>query len=269
MLKNFLYLDEEMLSGFLSSLEGGVMGTREEKSKTGGATSLAVDAKIAKASKQKTLADESSIQWSDNSHSKFERFESLAQDNPAKSLWIDVYSEEDMAGARHGSIINVNCELFIPQYAKVLAKNGGVGKIFEMLDEMESSGVPLEAMGLKAENMPTKAQRGMAGALSNLMGSNIAVIGDDFAGDWKIAASLKEQFIKNGMDDLEDEIRLVGQVKKIWRKGHSEQLVAMQGMSLMNRDDRRKAKKSGSSTAGFGETVEGPAVRVNVIAIYN
>lgn len=122
----------------------------------------------------------------------------------------------------------------------------------------------------KAENMigPMEAY----GRIFNEMALPVIV---ELAGDapYKIVTTLDRQYIRRPIPQIENDINIIGQITKIIEGGDQEEVYqvasANSASNRPNRHERRAAIRSGRSVENQSrETVSGPALRLNTLAIY-
>ncbi|MCZ2403531.1 hypothetical protein IV498_10150 [Paenarthrobacter sp. Z7-10] len=264
MLQNFLYLNETTLNGYLSALEDGLRSAAEHRVTQ--TKSLSGKAGVAGFGAQgDTESDtEFSHSYSDTSEARFERFMSLSAANPERSGWIDIVnSDDDFPAASPGTILEFDCEIVVPPMIRALTSSGGIGQAMDMLKSMEPFMNTLQPGTTK---LPPDEQIQAVSAMSSLMGDDLAVIGERDDTDWRIAGRLIASSIRD--NELDGAARVVGKVSAVLRPREHKSLLALPGMNLMTREQRRAQAKSGPKPGDELNWLTGPAVMLDVLAVY-
>lgn len=264
MLRNFLYLNEITLNGYLSALEDGLRSAAEHR--TTQTKSLSSKAGVAGFGAQGgTESDtESSRSYSDTSEARFERFMSLSAANPERSGWIDIVnSDDDFPAATPGTILEFDCEIFVPPMIRSLTSSGGIGQAMAMLKSMAPI---MKALQPETTELPPEEQIQAVSAMSSLMGDDLALVGERDDTDWRIAGRLIAASIRD--NELDGAARVVGKVSAVLRPGEHKSLLALPGMNLMTREQRRAQAKAGPKTGEEANWLTGPAVMLDVLAVY-
>jgi hypothetical protein len=119
--------------------------------------------------------------------------------------------------------------------------------------------------GEALEGLPDEGQIGAMTGVIGALGSDLVFVGEPNGGDWQIAGKLLQPNLRA---DVDGHARVVGKVSSQWRKGAWKSLLALPGMNLMNREQRRKLESEGPKPGQEDNWLEGPALMLDVLAIY-
>jgi hypothetical protein len=263
MLKNFLYLNERILSDYLSALEGGVRqsvnsrtsssGTRSGKAGVGG-----VGGAVGAAREQ-----EEAVLLHDSAPARFQRLLDLAEADPEATAWISVLDpDSDLEGALVGALIDVEADLEIPGFAKIMAPESGLLNVFRAYSAMSSS-LP----GMNGQTIDPK-QLDMAETISGMMKGSLVVVARPDSDTWSLAGPLQEEHMRVAADEIDGDARIVGKVKKVLRADAFHPLLALPGMNALPRDKRRELERQGPAQPDDPMWLPGPALMLDILAIY-
>jgi len=264
MLKRFLYLDESELTDYVSALEGGLRGPRELKSVRGGKRDAGIDVKAAKGGIEKSEQSEETLSFTDTAHARFERFLELAAANPEGSGWIEVLdASRDLQEAGFGAMISVECDLYIPDIIKALAMQGGLA---DTLDQIETFLPYAAVFDLDISGLPSKEEREAIKGVSRLFGGKLVVVGELDDTDWLLAGQLDASNVRD--PEIEGRVIVVGKITKKWGPRQWKPLLALPGSSLLPRHQRRMLERKPPEAGQEDQYLEGPAVMIDILAIY-
>ncbi|MFI6400759.1 hypothetical protein [Streptomyces sp. NPDC050548] len=239
MLKRFMYLDTGALSDYVSALEDGVRQSLERGGEAERTT------------------------FTDTPQAQFERMLSLAKSEPELAGWITPKSDHEFNSVKIGSLIEVDCEIYVPDTVKALAPQGG---LLDAMDQFEAFLPALSMFGSEQlDDLPSREQRDAVRLVANSLGGKQIVVGEMDQSEWRLAGQLDASYIKA---DLEGQARLVGKVSSVWNSGQWKPLLALPGSSLIPREQRRKMERTKPTSDQMGNYLEGPAAMLDVLAIY-
>jgi hypothetical protein len=264
MLRRFLYLDEQMLNDFISALEDGLRQSRTDSTGESGGKSIGGNAKVVSGQLDSARERSSSTAASDTGPARFSRLLTLAEEAPEASGWADVVTLDDLATAGRGAFVDFECELQIPDFAR-LTDSRELGGFLDLIESFSSLG-PL--LG-NAEGMPSADEISGVRSFANMMkGSGLIVVGEDDDSDWRCAGNLKRDLVRGSLDELPDYFRVTGKVGRPIKAGERKPLLALPGMSVLSRDERRALERKKPSPGEEDMYLEGPACMIDVLAIY-
>jgi hypothetical protein len=263
MLKNFIYLNEQALDSYLSALEDGLRGSVEaKKSKSdslGGKAGLAV----ANVQGGKGRAEEETTSRTDTASAKFDRLQKLAMEDPESSGWVEVVDpESDLNGLGTGALVEVECEIYVPEIVKALSPSGGLA---HAIGQLEAFAKLAPAFGTELSNMPAQGQMDALKGLTGALGADLMFVGEPSDTDRHITGKLLDAYLHG---DVEGYARVVGKVSTQWSKGQWKPLLALPGANLLSREKRREMEREGPAEGQEQNWLEGPALMLDVLAIY-
>ncbi|MFF9203651.1 hypothetical protein ACF1AE_17820 [Streptomyces sp. NPDC014986] len=239
MLKRFMYLDTNALADYVSALEDGVRSSLERQDEGERAT------------------------FSDTPQAQFERLLSLANSEPDLAGWFPVESDTALSEIRVGHLIDAECDIYIPDLVKALSPQGG---LIDALNRIESIMPAMSIFGADGmDDLPSREQRDAVKLFSNALGGSQIAVGELDESAWHLAGQLAPEYVKS---DVEGRARLIGKVSNIWQAGQWKPLLALPGTSLIPRADRRKMERKRPAENEREHYLEGPAVMLDVLAIY-
>lgn len=265
MLKDFLYLNTDSLSQYVSQVEDGL---RSERGSTTGSTksreagvggSLPVNAKGAS-----DRSEEETISFSDTPHAQFERLLRAVQGSEDEFGWYDVVQPDtELQGLPIGSFLSFDADVYIPEMSKALSAAGDLKSTLSALEGMTRL---MEGAGhAKPANMPDAGQLEMLGNVAELMAGTETMVGDFDSSDWKVTGTLEG---RTPRDDFDGFAHVVGKVAGFISPGSSKPLFNLPGQQLLSRDQRRALERKGPGPGQEANWVAGPAVLLNILAIY-
>jgi hypothetical protein len=262
-LKNFLYLNEDSLAAYLSSLEGGLRGSSEKSSSTSKVLTGGVDAKVVKGTAEGSREEAVHISLADTAQARFERLEGLATENAEQSGWVTVNSpDDDLDGIGIGALVDIECEIYVPDQIRLLSSTGGTR---EALNTLEALRPMAEMVGLDTGSVPTPEESGAFRSMVSNLGSDQVLVGERDDSNWRIAGKLLGRHL-NG--EIEGFARVVGKVSAAWRAGQWKPILSLPGMNIMPREQRRRLEREGPEPGNSESWLEGPALMLDLLAVY-
>lgn len=263
MLKNFIYLNSPTLDSYLSSLEDGLRGSVQEKKSTTGSVTGKGGVSLANIQGEKAHEDEHTTSKSDTPSARFERLQALARGDLEVSGWIDIVDPEtDFEGIGIGALIEIECEIYIPEMIKALSPSGGLARAIDQLQAL----APIAAqLGSDVSGMPAAGQLEAVKSFAHNLGGDAVLVGEPNDSDWRIAGKLLDGYLTG---EVEGYARVVGKVSSVLKRDSWKPLMALPGMNLMSRDKRREMERKGPDQGQEGNWLQGPAIMLDVLAIY-
>jgi hypothetical protein len=243
MLKRFLYLDTDALADYVSALEDGSRESLERKE--GNNSSI-------------------STSFADTPQAQFERLVRLAKSDPGLAGWKESENGEfDFLTTENRSLVDIECDIYVPEIVKAFSPDGGLVAALDQLDAI----LPFASFFDEnaTEGLPTREQRDVMKGFVGALGGKLIAVGELDSSDWKVAGQLAPEYIKG---DVEGNARIVGKVASRWGEKQWKPLLALPGSSLMPRDQRRQLERSKPKPGEEGNYLPGPAIMLDVLAIY-
>ncbi|SOD72865.1 hypothetical protein SAMN05892883_2188 [Jatrophihabitans sp. GAS493] len=263
MLRNFLYLDQPTLDAFIATLEDGLRSTSQRRNVKGRSTEAGADARMLKLSHDRSMQDEASADYSDVPSARFERLLALAQQDPERAGWQEILDAEDLDGIGIGALIEVEVEIYVPDAVRILAN---AGDVLPLLDMINTLGPLAKMFGNEGTDLPDPQQVEAVRSFASVAKSDQVVVGEFESNDrWRVVGPLKRDHVTGEIDGI---ARVVGKVSRTWKEGEWKPVLALPGMSLMPREQRRRMQQTAPKAGEEANYVEGPAVMLDVLAIY-
>ncbi|MCW2745287.1 MAG: hypothetical protein JWM48_1837 [Mycobacterium sp.] len=263
MLRRFLYLDTASLYEYVAALEGGALTDsveREVRRRKGGG---GLDAKLVKASGEAGSENELTQSRSDTDAARFDRLLKAAAVRAESLGWVEVADPDtDFLGIGIGAMVSWECDLYIPQLLQAFSKSGEAAESLAMIRDL----LPIaQELGLETAGIPDIAKLdGMAAFLAGVSAKTM-VVGEDDPTDWRIAAHLQDDYIRGS---LEGRARIVGKVTKIIGAEQWMPFLALPGMNLISRTERRRLERQAPTAEQADNYLNGPALILDLLAIF-
>lgn len=263
MLIRFLYLDRATLEQYVTALEGGSLGEATRRTSTERSGEAGADAKVLRGSRSRTSADEESQTLTDTDEARFSRLLKAAADDPERLGWIDVGDPDtDLEEVGIGAMISWECEIYVPDIVKMLSPAGGAA---EAIDMMRSLSPLARTLGMDLKGIPKETELGAMSTFLGKVSTKALVVGEDDATEWRVAGYLGGV---DELDEFEGRVRLVGKVARVLREGQWKPFMTFPGMDLMGREARRKAERTPPAEGKEDQYLRGPALMLDVLAVY-
>lgn len=261
-MRRFLYLDTAALSDYVSGLEGGVRDSVSRRHQEGGTVKGGGDARVASLGGERSHEDEESFVLNETPEARFGRFLRLAPDDDEFGLEEVLDADRHLAEAGIGTLVSVECEIYVPDSVKMLAGGEELGKAIGLVEAFrplaEMTGQDMGAVP------PAEQMEQMREATEGLKG-DVVIVGEIDEADTRVAGQLRSQYIRAELDGI---VRVVGKVSKRWPAGKWKPLLALPGSSLMPRKKRRELERTQPQPGQEEDYLEGPAVMLDVLALY-
>jgi len=264
MLRHFNYLDSDTLEQYISEIEDGLVSEETRRELSGGSTSGGLDAKIAKVEGEKMHETETSRVAKVTDNVRFSRLLKAAELQPDALAWVDVAQPSvDFADIGLGAMVAWECELTTPEFVQMTSGAGQAAKALKLATAMQPRA---SALGLDTSGLPDPAQIAAVTGMMEALNFPHIVVGAEQGSPWKIFAEIKSEWVKRG--ELEGSRRIVGKVIRRVEQGTSYDLVTIPGANLGNREQRRQAQRGNAGMADKGQTLHGPALELELLAVY-
>jgi hypothetical protein len=262
--REFLYLDEKLVTELLAQVEDGIYDEDEHTTATGTDQRGGIDGRVGtkevhlagKRDHSETGSEQHRRVTRQTPESRFNRLhEALSGDlarvaHDVPDLWRKIEARE---------LVEVDGYVDIPTFGRALASADELGGLMQMMQMLAPDQVTPEA---------ERAITGVRAMQSVMRGSLVATVELE-EGDPTFITKLDEQWLRVSTGDLEGEASVLGRVKRRWPEGQSYPLLAVPGLDVMSRKDRRAAERRGGQAEQSSELMlEGPAATLSVVAIY-
>lgn len=262
MLKSFLYLNEMALSDYVSALEGGVRSTfGDRRLDSRGAHGKAGIGGIGGGGEAAHEAEQT-ISMTDTPPAQFERLLRLAATDPEAAGWVEILEPDtEFPELLVGALIDIECDIQVPSFVSMLNRGSGIIETMKSISAL----APLMPAGSPAID---PNQLAMVETMTNLLGDKLMIVGTPDSDEWKVTGQLLPTHQRVDTEDLDGDARLVGKVKRKIPRGESHPLMALPGSSIMSREKRRELARKGPSSESDDSWVHGPALILDILAIY-
>lgn len=265
MLRRFLYLNERAVDSYLGVVEGGlsdeVTHRNTSRGGRGGEAGLGFKGATAKVTGQREQGQEEERRVRDTPEQRFDRLLQTIEQSPDEYSYEEVL---DLADAFDrvvvGTMITVDCEVEVPEMVRLLSQPEQLNEMAEMMEALR----PLaKALGKDVDELPTTEQTEAVRQVSRIFRSDVVIVGEVDDESPRIAGKLEQEYVR---ELPEGEARVVGKVSRKWGPDDSHSLVALPGASLLTRSQRRKSNVG--ATAAGTDALQGPALSLDILAIY-
>ncbi|MET7770193.1 hypothetical protein [Nocardia sp. NPDC005366] len=257
MLRRFVYLDETALDQYIAAVEGGLTAETHKRSTRRG-TAEGVDVALREGGE-----DEESRAVADTPEARFDRLLKAAAADPEGLAWIDVDEPDaDFSKVRTGAMIAWDCDLYVPDFVKLMAGGGEGRRALKMVQSL----MPMaQTLDLATEGLPSVDKLSAMSGFLNKLDASLIVVGEDDT-DWKVSGQLAENHLKS--EEVEGRARIVGKVTKKLASGQWKSFLAFPGATLIPRDERRRLEKQRPTVETAAQYLEGPSLFLDILAIY-
>ncbi|GAA1823376.1 DUF6414 family protein [Agromyces salentinus] len=260
MLRNFLYLNEPQLDQYIAQVEDGLRKAMSRSEKDGTRAGGALGTKVLGVSGEKSGEQTVTEELADTSPAKFERLQQLVDGAEEQFGWVTILQEADLEGVRLGNLVDVTCELYEADASKIASPGG----LLDAIPLMKMMAKLSKGQGMNPlAGMPDNESLDTMAAFGAAMPTSI-VLGDVVDSAWRIVGSLKGE----PLDEIDGDARVVGKVSKLWGASAWRPLPGLPIISQMPRDQRREFERKGPTPGQEMFWVEGPALQLDVLAIY-
>jgi hypothetical protein len=266
-LREFLYLDQQLVDQFLAQLEGGVSGeeaqrTREHRGKEAGgeagASGFGARAGV-KAGRSSGQEEEIARTVQQTPESKFARFYDLLREQQSVQ-WLEALDEEIWDQLLRGEIVELQASISVSTLARFATIAQQAGPLLELV----------QAFGETVDDETRDAMASLR-TIGPLLGSGIPITAR-VAGspDFKVVATLRPPHLQVEPDQLDGEATLLAKIqRKLSAQERYTALEAIPGIRGLPAKDRREMEADLSNSPDFPDmVVEGPLAVVTPIAIY-
>lgn len=265
MLRRFLYLDEPILTDYVSVLEDGLRDKRTSATGESSERSGNADLKVVGGALGSGTSEGETVESRDTAPARFARLLDLAKADPDLSGWLDVVTLDDLSGAGSGAIVDFECELHVPDISLLTDAEG----LTQVANMMESFAGLAGLLGEDVSDLPKANEISGVKNLAQAMKSNdLIVVGEDEDADWRCAGSLRRDLLRTSTDELSDFFRVTGKVGRSIPEGQYKPLLGLPAMSLLPRAERRALERNKPSADDMDMYLAGPARMIDVLAIY-
>jgi hypothetical protein len=259
--REFLYLNESLVDQFLAQAEDGLYDEVAERERSVGGRkaggSIGGYGARAEAGVSRDRESELSRVRRQTPESRFNRLAHLAE-QLSESEYVEVSAADDhiYPVLTAGRLLAAECYVDVPSVGRVLAQPEQVEALFDVMKSFA------------ADQLSDQDQTAMAGIakLAGSMGGAIVGTGEIRESAPTLIFKLQKQYLRvDDLGDLEGDAVVFGRVARRWPEGESYPILAVPGLNMMSRGERRRM---GEAPDDSDMTVPGPGATISVVAIY-
>jgi hypothetical protein len=264
MLRRFVYLDSKALNAYTTALEGGLLTESTWRVTSTGEGAAHFDAKLVGASGGRSRESEDAKTLADTAEARFDRLLKAAAQEPETVGWIEVLQPDvDFDAAYIGAMVSWECDIFVPEIVQTLARSGEFVDALGMMQKMLPAA---RSLGLETDDdLPNETEMSAMSELLGTLNASLIAVGDDEDTDWKVAGHIDEAFL---FGELDGRARVVGKVSRVLKEGQWRPFTTFPGMNLGSREQRRKLERQRPKEGEEDQYLIGPALMLDILAIY-
>jgi hypothetical protein len=263
-MREFLYLNEVLVDQFLAQVDDGLWDEQQERErrtgerKGGGSVGIKpvkVDGKLGS-----ERESEQSRTRRQTPESRFNRLANLVSDTPDdRPIKIDADVTNAYSQLSPGRLASVECYVDVPS----------IGRAIAQADQMQGL---LDLMTTFAPDQVSAADREAIqgiGTIAQNMSNDVICTGEVDEEMPTFVFRLARKFLRVEMGELEGEAIVFGNVHRKWPEGDSYPILAVPGLDLMSRADRRKMKANAKKEDEEVDLqIEGPGITLSPVAVF-
>lgn len=257
-LRHFVYINEQQLNQYVSQVEDGLRSIRSTTLTSEASGGGGTDLKIVKGNLERSKGESATAEFADSPSAQFNRLQQLVEGHEDDFGWVTVLQASDLETIRAGLIVDVSAELYESDVTKVAGPNGILGML-PLIQKMQGA---FESSKGSSASLPASEQLDAISAFAAQL-PDVIMLGDLDEVGWQIVCVLP------AVPGLEGEARVVGKVKKVVPAGKFEPLPGVPFIEQLPRAQKRAFVQAGPKDDQTMMWIEGPALILDVLAIYN
>ncbi|QYM76921.1 hypothetical protein [Leucobacter luti] len=263
MLKDFVYFDEGLVLKFAAQLDGGQRTRLTEKKSRRRRGGVTFGTKAAGAEGSRESGEDREVEFTDDPLAAFDRLLAAGSERPDELSWVDVNDPEtDLAGVGRGFTIHGEVDFAVPPFSRVVGSKEQLQSLAQ-LSTLMAGLAPLMGNDTPVSQLDMERVEGVT-KLADSMGGQISVIGAFNESAWSVAGPLSGEV---DIEDLDGPLIFVGKILEVVPAGSHKSLMALPGMAVLTREQRRKMQQE-PSEGQEDNWVSGPALVLKFLAIY-
>lgn len=260
-LRNFLYLDNNMMEDYLSALDGYLIEEQNEIKTNSYANDVGGDVKFLKGDMSTTSETKVDSKKAITYAAKFQKLYDLMAKNTMLRC-IDEINEKIWREIHRSDIIEIDVNIEI---AKSFNNFKGVKDAVPMLDL-------LQTMGAINSNNPNdiKAIQAISKLCKMVNTNKVPIICKNTTSEeYKFYGALQQDYLKNDISELEGNVTIIGKVQKILEKDVSDEIYnPLSNYKELIELGKKENAKDNKAMENIIENVYGPAIKLIPLAIY-
>lgn len=255
-MRDFLYLDVRQVDQYLAQVEDGLYDDQSEQQSSGrdrkaGAKlkggPLEVGGDIGSNS-----ADEISRTRRQTPESRFNRlYPHLG------TVEIDELTQSVFSTVNRGQVLEVDCAVDIPTFARTLANSSELTGMAELM----------RTFGETVDDETTRMMEGIT-TLAQRSDGSIVATGEIGSEEPIFVFKLARESLRVALDDLEGDATVIGTVQRTWPATETYPVLTIPGLNILSRKERREMERNTSDEDDDAPVIKGPGVTLNVVAIF-
>jgi hypothetical protein len=259
LLRRFLYLDTGLLDDFVGAVEGGLRVRSAQEDRDERERSAKGDLKLLGGQMGSTAGTTRSVESQDTAAARFDRLLRAAEADADTLGWVDLLQADELESVGIGAVVSGEADLYVPDSVKMLSKADEAFELFEQLSPLAG------AFGLSTEGMPAADEVQKLRKAASVMRADLVAVGEFDESSWRVAGQLTAQHLH---EEIDGPARFVGKVRSKWGSGEGRHLMALPGSTLLPREERRRLQRTQPSNADDDSWLNGPAVMLDLLAIW-
>lgn len=263
MLRDFLYLDRDAVTNYLSTLEGYIETEVDETESRGGKVGAEGGVAFLKGGGEANKSSSRSRKLMITDEAQFQRLYQLLDKVDGEGIpFIATADPETVQKLSRGQVIEVQANLKLPQIYQVMSV---AAEIKPLADLFGSLGADID--------MDANTNTAMQGLLALGKATNekpLPLLFEPVVGrGYSFFCNLSRRYLRSEPNELIGEATVFGKVMRLIEKGTSEEvftlLADIKSLPTISRQERRKLK---NQKDGISERIKGPAAIIHPIAIF-
>lgn len=263
-LRDFLFLDTQVMGDYLSALEGYQVEGPIEQTESGQKESGGkVDLKAAGADARKVNKTETKKKLAVTDAAQFQQLYDLLGDQDAVQ-YLEGFDADIWNQLERGEILEVQARIRLPRGLMITRDVENISPLIDLMTLLGQD--PL------ADDQTRIAFEGMRAVGRSIEDRPIPIIFEAIsAPKYTFVAHLPKKYIRRDIVELEGEATVFGKIQRILSKGESLEAFSLvpsiTSAATFNRQQRRKMQKSAAAKQ-ITEEVKGPAIVLTPVAVY-
>lgn len=267
MLKNFIYLDTDMLEQLVDQVDGGSLEEQSTEDSVTSSKSGSGNAKLISGAVGQEKSSRTTRKLKTSPAMQFNRLHDYCESNPVETGWEYIKEPSQFNLLAKGKLVESKVDISIPEDIRALTKIDKISQFLELLDSNPALKASMPDWNEEERRKLTKQANTIRSFQEAYKGK--LVIRADFANEVnaKYVGKLNTDFLVQEDELEDDDYTIIGKVRMKWGKGEWIPPLSLSRMDLFNRESRRKMMRT-EPDEGDTTSIEGPAALLQVLAIY-
>lgn len=262
-LRNYMYLDTEILTDYLATLEGFVSSDQFDQTETE-TRDLKANAgyKIIEGGLATEKSKSTRQSFAITEAAKFQKlYEILEKQDMFK--FLDLFDQQSWDLIRRGDLLEIEAKVRLPYFFSVMQVFDNVSPLINIMDQD----------GLNLPNVKRDEIDGLTAISEYFSNKSLPVMFEALlTPGYSFFSNLQRRYLKCQVSEIEGEVTIFGKVQRVFRKGEKAEVFnifpAISPMlPKMNREQAKKIQQSLCQDK-LAEYVKGPAIAMSILSIY-